>query len=71
VLLIFPKEFFDKGNKLAVLGLLFPAVGAGLLVWAVRATLRWRKFGSSTFEMTTLPGVIGGPLRGTIHTAAA
>jgi hypothetical protein len=69
ILFIFPEEFFDKGNKFALIGLLFPAVGAGLLVWAVRATLRWRKFGSSTFEMTTLPGVIGGPLRGTIHTA--
>lgn len=68
LLLMVPREFFDKGNKLALLGLLFPAVGAGLLVWAVRATLRWRKFGSSTFEMTTLPGVIGGPLRGMIHT---
>jgi hypothetical protein len=69
ILFIFPEEFFDKGNKLALIGLLFPAVGIGLLVWAVRAALRWRKFGSSIFEMTTLPGVIGGPLRGTIHTA--
>jgi hypothetical protein len=32
-----------KGNRLALIGLIFPFVGVGLLVWAVRATLRWRK----------------------------
>ncbi len=69
LLFLVPQEFFEKGNYLALLGLLFPAVGAGLLVWAVRATMRWRKFGSSVFEMTTVPGVIGGSLRGAVHTA--
>ena len=64
-----PKEVIEKDNKLALLGLMFPVIGLGLLVWAVRATLRWRKFGASVFEMSALPGVIGGRLRGRIQTA--
>ena len=69
LLLQVPKEFIEKDNKLALLGLMFPVIGLGLLVWAVRATLRWRKFGASTFEMSAVPGVIGGRLRGRIQTA--
>ena len=60
LLIQIPKEFIEKDNKLALLGLMFPVVGLGLLVWAVRATLRWRKFGASVFEMSAVPGVIGG-----------
>ena len=51
-----------------LIGLLFPAVGVGLLYWAVRATARWKKFGSSVFEMAAVPGVVGGRLSGTIQT---
>ena len=69
LLLVIPKEVIEKGNKPALLGLLFPAVGVGLLIWAVRSTLRWRKFGASAFQMSAVPGVIGGRLRGTIETS--
>lgn len=69
MLIFLPEEVLEKGNHLAAIGALFPIVGLGLLYWAVKATLRWRKFGACTFEMTTLPGVIGGRVRGTIHTA--
>ena len=68
LLLVIPKEVIEKDNKLALLGLMFPVIGVGLFVWAVRATLRWRKFGASTFEMAAVPGVIGGRLRGRIQT---
>jgi hypothetical protein len=57
----------EKGNYVAAIGLLFPLVGLGLLWWAVKSTLRYRKFGSSYLQLDTLPGVIGGKLRGTIH----
>ena len=62
-----PKEY-ARGNTVALIGLLFPLVGIGMLIWAVRATVRHRKFGTSTFAMATLPGVIGGGVRGTIET---
>jgi hypothetical protein len=47
--------------------LIFPAVGLGLVVWAVRNIITWRKFGESRFEMAATPGVIGGSLGGAIR----
>lgn len=66
ILFAFPKEL-AKGNHAIWIGLLFPAVGIGLLVWAVRATVRWKKFGQSVFEMTAVPGAIGGALTGVLR----
>jgi hypothetical protein len=59
---------FRNGNYLVLIFLIFPAVGIGLAIWAVRLILHWFKFGQSTFEMQAVPGVIGGALRGRIHT---
>jgi len=58
-----------QGNRLALLGLLFPVVGVGLVVAAVRATWRERKFGTSVFDLATRPGVVGHGLAGTVRTA--
>lgn len=69
-LFFIPGEVVDKGNRLALLGLLFPAVGLGLLLWAVYLLLRWHKYGDSVFQMAAVPGVIGGTLAGVIRTAA-
>jgi hypothetical protein len=59
-----------EGWRLAAVAL-FPAVGAGLLVWAVRETVRYRRFGASVLELATLPGVIGLGLAGTVHVPSA
>ena len=63
---IVPQEFAD-GNKLALIGLLFPLVGVGLLMAAIVATLRWRKYGKMQLVLNPLPGVIGGTVRGAIQ----
>ena len=63
---IVPAEVIDKGNRLALIALVFPAVGMGLLVWAIRCVARWRKFGESVFRMASVPGVIGGALAGAV-----
>jgi hypothetical protein len=57
----------DEGNKAGLIALLFPLVGIGILVWAVRATLRYGKYGISRLELSTVPGVIGRTLAGTIR----
>jgi hypothetical protein len=57
-----------KGGEAALVGLVFPLVGLGLLIWAIRATIRWKRFGTSVVEMASVPGVIGGPVAGTIQT---
>ena len=59
---------FRKGNYLVLIFLIFPLIGIGLAIWAVRLILHWFKFGQSSFEMQSVPGVIGGALRGRIHT---
>ncbi len=70
-LTVLPREVLQNRNYPALLGLLFPLVGAGLLIWAIRATLRWKKFGTSVLELETLPGVIGGHLKGLLQTRTA
>ncbi|NHZ73762.1 MAG: DUF3592 domain-containing protein, partial [Nitrospirae bacterium] len=69
LLFLLPREVLENGNKLALIGLIFPVVGLGLIVWAARAFLHWKKFGDSVLEMSTFPGVVGGPLAGRILTS--
>ena len=57
----------DERLILKVLSL-FCLAGLGLLVWAVRRTLAWFRFGASTLELASVPGVIGGTFEGRIHT---
>ena len=57
-----------EGNRLALIALVFPLIGAGLLAWAVRATLRYRRYGLSRFELSRNPGVVGHTLAGTVRT---
>ncbi|HEX3233413.1 MAG TPA: hypothetical protein VHR41_04415 [Gemmatimonadales bacterium] len=57
-----------KQKPAALLILLFPAIGIALLVWAIRATLRYRRFGVSRLELDTRPGVVGHSLAGTVRT---
>jgi hypothetical protein len=54
-------------NKGALVVLLFPLVGLGLAIWALRTIMRRFKFGESRFEMASVPGVVGGSLAGIVH----
>jgi hypothetical protein len=44
----------------------FVLVGLGLAWGAAVYFVRWRRFGTSVFELTTVPGVIGGRLAGRV-----
>ena len=68
LLFLVPREL-AKGNVAALLGLLFPAVGAGLLLWAAKNVGLRLKFGESVLELRTMPGVIGGRLEGVVRAA--
>lgn len=59
-------EVLEKQNYPALFVLLFPLVGIGLLVWAVRATLSARKFGELVLRLDPHPGSIGGDVGGMI-----
>jgi len=60
------REIVDNGNYLALVALLFPLVGIGLLAWAIRRTLEWRRFGPAPVTLDPFPGAIGGHVGGTI-----
>ena len=60
-------EIVVKENFAALLALVFPLVGAGLLIRALRVSLRSRKFGTSTLELAYVPGAIGGKLAGVLR----
>ena len=64
-------ELHKPGNRAAFLALLFPAIGLGLLVGAVRATVRAARFGGSVLTLRTVPGVIGHSLAGTVAVGRA
>ncbi len=67
IIFIVPRELAD-GNRLVLLGLLFPLVGAVLATYAIYAVLQWRKFGNTELELFSNPGVLGGYLEGRVHT---
>jgi len=67
VLVILLSEWIKSRNNTLLIGLLFPAIGIGLIVWAIRVTTRWLEFGDSVFEIASVPGVVGGALQGTIR----
>lgn len=75
-LVSFPTAFLGvraairEGKPAALLALLFPLVGVGLLVWAVRATMRYHKYGVSRLELSTIPGVVGRTLTGMVRAPA-
>lgn len=56
----------DKG-LVALVALLFPVVGIGLLFWAIKVTLGWRRFGRTPLTMDPFPGAIGGDVGGEIQ----
>lgn len=60
------EEVTEKQNYLALIGLLFPLVGIGLLTWAVRRTREWTRFGPTPVRLDPFPGAIGGHVGGTI-----
>jgi hypothetical protein len=75
-LISFPVGFFgvrealQLGNKAGFVALLFPLVGTGLLVWALRNTLRFRRYGISVLELSTIPASIGNSLAGQVRTSS-
>jgi hypothetical protein len=54
-------------NPLILMAFIFPLAGIGMLVSAVRSTMRRIEFGKTCFLMSPPPGVIGGHLRGNIQ----
>lgn len=67
LLYLIPEEIFKKGNYWVTLALIFPLIGGAILWGAIRSIIRWRKFGSATLELHSLPLEPGRDFRGTIR----
>jgi len=61
------EEVLQKHNYPALIGLLFPFIGVGLIIWALRRTLEWRRFGAVPLSMDPYPGAIGGHVGGSLE----
>ena len=68
-LFIVPAQL-NQGNRAALLILILPVIGLAMIFFALNATLAWRKFGRSIFEMTAVPAAAGGALEGGIRVGA-
>jgi len=60
-------DVWRKEGALALIILLFPLVGAGLLYWALKLTREWRRFGNTPLIMDPFPGAVGGDVGGEIE----
>jgi len=67
-MMLFLPDVTRAGNKAALIGLIFPVAGAGLLIAAVTTSLRLRRFRVSHFRMSPLPGALGGRVAGQVET---
>ncbi len=65
-LLFVPKEL-SKGNYGILVVFLSTAVGLGLIYFAIKKTLEWRRVGVLELNMDPFPGHIGGDVGGTIE----
>jgi hypothetical protein len=68
VVIAFIPEILKGKNYAMMFIFLFPAVGIGLIIWFVFLLIRWKKFGESVFVMESMPGVVGGAVKGLIIT---
>lgn len=65
------EEVIEKSNYAALLGLLFPLVGIGLITWVVRSFLQHRRYGQASLILDTFPGTPGGELSGILKIPAS
>lgn len=59
-------QFRQSGNRLILLVALFPLAGIAATVAAARRLKAWRQYGESIFTLESIPGQIGGSLKGVI-----
>ncbi len=66
--ILFTPQLWNSDHRWALLLVyLFPLVGIGIVIYAVKAALLLRRFHGSYLQLSTFPGRIGGSLQGQIH----
>lgn len=70
LLLALPGKLAKVNTPALLLILMFPLIGVALIIPAVHAFLRWRRYGRSILVMSTMPASIGGTLSATLEIPA-
>jgi hypothetical protein len=65
-LAVVPQQL-QQGNHAALIALIFPVIGLGMIFFALNTTRAWRTFGRSIFAMAAVPAAPGGTLAGEIQ----
>ena len=60
-------DIWKEEGAVALLALLFPGIGMGLVFWAIKLTREWQRFGITPLQMDPFPGSIGGDVGGEIN----
>lgn len=60
-------EVLAEGSLFILLVLFFPLAGIYMLVWAIKSTLGWRRFGQVRLTLDPYPGSIGGQVGGSLE----
>lgn len=63
---VIPDELAN-GNYAVLVALLFPLAGVGMLLWAIKQTLAWRRFGELYLMLDPVPGSVGGQVGATLE----
>jgi hypothetical protein len=71
VAVVVVKSAMSGGERMGLIALIFPVAGIGLTIWAVIVTIRQRKFGSSTLDLSTAPAAAGTGLSGMVRAGPA
>ncbi len=66
VFFIIHKEL-SAGNLIVLAALIFPLVGVGLLIWAIRATQQWKRFGKTPLILDPFPGELSDQVGGRVE----
>jgi hypothetical protein len=64
-------EIWQEQGMIVLLAFVFPVIGLGLLYWAVKLTMEWRRFGLTPLMLDPFPGSIGGDVAGEITVTMA
>lgn len=68
LMFVLPGEL-RSGNTPALIGLIFPLIGVGMLAYLVVKFFRWQRFGHCRLQLNPWPAALGGQVAGYVDTA--
>jgi len=67
ITLVVVSPAWHRGNHAVLVAMIFPLIGVFVFAYVVKATVAWRKFGQTIFDLAAIPAPLGGTLEGEIR----